>query len=325
MTNVWAISTAALDPIMQDTNFFSFMQQIEGTPHNTIHCAVGQTMCSTASARDPLFWMHHCMIDYCWAKWNTELDMNNTNDGTWVSHVNSHFVDADGNPAEQTGGVTTIEPLLSYRYESSAIGSSPAEAELTTKSAFQKVEQRVRAGANVRFEVKHRVRLAEKTAVSIAKPFSKETKLAPQDFAAIVNSDTARERIFASIEFAAVPPQSDFSVRVFVNLPNASSSTPTEDPHFAGSFAFFGTHSLAATATAPAVGGGHNHQPKFLVNLTNAIQRLRSSGQLNEGTPISLQLVPVPFAGKFEKEDTQLELNGIEIITTPVIINLPSQ
>jgi len=325
MTNVWAISTAALDPIMQDTNFFSFMQQIEGTPHNTIHCAVGQTMCSTASARDPLFWMHHCMIDYCWAKWNTELDMNNTNDGTWVSHVNSHFVDADGNPAEQTGGVTTIEPLLSYRYESSAIGSSPAEAELTTKSAFQRVEQRVRAGANVRFEVKHRVRIAEKTAVSIAKPFSKETKLAPQDFAAIVNSDTARERIFASIEFAAVPPQSDFSVRVFVNLPNASSSTPTEDPHFAGSFAFFGTHSLAATATAPAVGGGHNHQPKFLVNLTNAIQRLRSSGQLNEGTPISLQLVPVPFAGKFEKEDTQLELNGIEIITTPVIINLPSQ
>ena len=29
-----------------------------------------------------------------------------------------------------------------------------------------------------------------------------------------------------------------------MNLPNASSSTPTEDPHFAGSFAFFGTHSL---------------------------------------------------------------------------------
>jgi hypothetical protein len=61
------------------------------------------------------------------------------------------------------------------------------------------------------------------------------------------------------------------------------------------------------------------------VNLTNTIQRLRSSGQLNEGTPISLQLVPTPFAGKFEREDTQLELNGIEIITTPVIINPPPQ
>ena len=324
MTNVWEVSNAALNPIMQDTNFFTFMHQIEGTPHNTVHCAVGQTMCSTASARDPLFWMHHCMIDYCWAKWNIELNNNNTNDGVWISHANSHFVDADGNPQEQNGGVTTIEPLLSYRYESSAIGSSPATAELTTKSAFQKVEQRVRAGANIRFEVKQRVRLADKTAVSIAKPFSKETRLAPQDFAAIVNSDTARDRIFASIAFAAVPPQSDFSVRVFVNLPSASSSTSTEDPHFAGSFAFFGTHTAGPTPPA-AVGGGHNHQPTFLVNLTNTIQRLRSSGQLNEGTPISLQLVPVPFAGKFEHEDTQLELNGIEIITTPVIINPPSQ
>jgi len=263
------------------------------------------------------------MIDYCWAKWNIELNNNNTNDGVWISHANSHFVDADGNPQEQNGGITTIEPLLSYRYESSAIGNSPATAELTTKSAFQKVEQRVRAGANIRFEVKQRVRLADKTAVSIAKPFSKETRLAPQDFAAIVNSDTARERIFANIAFAAVPPQSDFSVRVFVNLPSASSSTSTEDPHFAGSFAFFGTHGAGAAPQAAV--GGHQHQPTFLVNLTNTIQRLRSSGQLNEGTPISLQLVPVPFAGKFEHEETQLELNGIEIITTPVIINPPPQ
>lgn len=320
MTNLWAISDAALDPMMQDTNFFTFRQQIEGTPHNSIHCAVGLTMCSTASALDPLFWTHHCMIDYCWAKWNIELNMNNTNDATWTNHVNSHFVDADGNPAEQTAIVTTIEPLLSYRYESSAIGHSPAAAELTTKSDFQKVEQRIRAGANIRFEVKQRVRLADKAAVSIARPFSKETKLSPQDFAAVINSDTARDRVFASIEFARVPPQSDFAVRVFVNLPNASSGTSTEDPHFAGSFAFFGTHAEGAAAA-----GGHQHQPKFLVNLTNTIQRLRSSGQLNEGTPISLQLVPAPFAGKFEREDTQLELNGIEIITTPVIINPPPQ
>ncbi len=41
------------------------------------------------------------------------------------------------------------------------------------------------------------------------------------------------------------------------------------------------------------------------------------------GSPLSLQLVATPFAGKFEKEDTQLVLNGIEIIVTPVIINPP--
>src|SRR6185369_6150568 len=104
-------------------------------------------------------------------------------------------------------------------------------------------------GADIRFDIKQRVRLAEKAAVSIGKPFSRETKLAPQDFAAIVNSDTARDRIFASIDFAQLPAQSDFSVRVFVNLPNATSATSTEDPHFAGSFAFFGTHTGPAAHT----------------------------------------------------------------------------
>ena len=314
MSSVWAVSTAALDPIMGDTNFFTFESSIEGTPHNTVHCAVGQTMCTGGSALDPVFWTHHCMIDYCWAKWNIELGNNNTNDTTWTDHVNSHFVDADGNPQTQTGAITTIEPLLSYRYESSAIGSFAAAAEITTKAAFEKVQARLKAGANIKFDVKKRVRLADKQAVSIGKPFSKETRLAPQDFAAIVNSDTARDRIFASIDFAQLPEHSDFAVRVFVNLPSASASTSTEDPHFAGSFAFFGTH------TGPAA---HPHQPNFLVNLTNTIQKLRSSGELKAETPLSIQLVPAPFHGKLEKEDTQLELNGIEIITTPVIINPP--
>jgi hypothetical protein len=31
--------------------------------------------------------------------------------------------------------------------------------------------------------------------------------------------------------------------------------------------------------------------------------------------------VAVPFGGKFEREDTQLVLNKIELIITPVIVN----
>jgi tyrosinase len=317
MSGVSAVSTADLDPIMADTNFFTFRQQIEGTPHNTVHGVVGLTMGTGGSALDPIFWTHHCMVDYCWAKWNIELGNNNTNDPTWVNHVNSHFVDTDGNPATATAESTTLMPLLSYQYESSAIGSSPAAAAIQTKVEFQKVEKRLREGANIRFEIKHRIRLADRAAVSIAKPLSKETRLAPQDFARIINSNTAQERVFTSIEFAQLPPSSDFSVRVFMNLPNANSSTPIEDPHYAGSFAFFGTEAPNAT--------GGEHQLKFLVNLTNTIQRLKRNQELKDGSPISLQLVPVPFAGKFEREDTQLVLNAIEIIITPVIINPPPQ
>ncbi len=313
MSGVNAVSTAELDPIMADTNFFTFGQQIEGTPHNLVHGAVGGIMGTGGSASDPVFWTHHCMVDYCWAKWNIDLGNDNTNDPAWVNHVNSHFVDADGNPATATAGITTIMPLLSYQYEGSAIGSNPAARAIKD---FKKLEARLKAGANIRFEVKQRIRLADRAAVSIAKPMTRETRLSPADFSSIINADASKDRVFVSIDFARLPASSDFSVRVFINMPNANSGTPTSDPHYAGSFGFFGT-------TEPPDRTGHKHQPQFLVNITNTLQQLRRSGDLKDGTPISVQMVPVAFDGQFEKADTELQLEKIEIITTPVIVNPP--
>ena len=255
------------------------------------------------------------MVDYCWYKWNVDLGNDNTNDPAWINTDEIQFVDADGNPATVTAGITTIMPLLSYQYESSAIGSSPAIAAIKTKKEYQALEARIRAGANIKFEVKQRISIAEKAAVSIARPFSKETRLSTSDFAGILNSDVATERIFASIEYAHLPATSDFAVRVFINLPNANSATSIDDPHYAGSFAFFGTEQPGAADQ------GHQHQqPKFLVNITDTLQRLKRNQELRDGSPISVQLVAVPFGGKFEKEDTELPLDKIEIIVTPVVI-----
>jgi tyrosinase len=286
-----------------------------------VHSIIGATMGTGGSALDPLFWAHHCMVDYCWYKWNIDLGNNNTNDPTWVNHVNSHFVDANGNPATATAGITTLMPLISYQYESSAIGSAAAAVALDTRAAYQKVEKRIREGANIRFDIKQRVHLADRVVVSIAKPLSVETQLSPEGFSQIIGSDSARERIFASIEYAQLPATSDFSVRVFVNLPTADSRTSNEDPHYAGSFAFFGTEAPDAAAAA----GQHRHQPRFLVNLTETIQRLKRAQELRQGTLVSLQLVPTPFAGKFEREDTELVLNAIDIIITPVLVSSSSR
>jgi hypothetical protein len=105
---------------------------------------------------------------------------------------------------------------------------------------------------------------------------------------------------------------------VFLDLPSANRTTSTDDPHFAGSFAFFGT---PEPSTRAATGADHKTHPEFLVNITNTLQNLKRNQELREGAPISVQLVAVPFAGKFEREDTQLSLERIDIITTPVIIN----
>jgi tyrosinase len=320
MTGSWAVTTAALDPILADTNFFTFRPQIEGTPHNTVHGYIGGTMGTGGSALDPVFWTHHCMVDYCWAKWNIELGNNNTNDPTWVSTVNSHFVDADGNPATVTAGLTTIMPLISYQYESSAVGSSPAVAAIKTKGDYQKLEKRIREGANIRFDIKERFRIMERAAISIAKPVSIQTRLTASNFANIINTDSAKERVFLNVGFAQLPASSDFAVRVFINLPNANSSTPTSDPHFAGSFAFFGTPEPSAAGSSP---GGHNQHPDFLVNITNTLRTLKRNQVLADTSPLSVEVVSVPFAGKFERPDTTLMLEKIDVITTPVIVNSP--
>lgn len=321
MAGVGAVSTPTLDLILGDGNFFTFRQQLEGTPHNTVHSYIGGTMGGYASALDPLFWTHHCMVDYCWYKWNADLGHNTTNDPTWVGHVNSHFVDADKNPASDTAGVTTLMPLLSYQYESSAIGSSPASASIRAKAEYQRLEKRIREGANVRFDITQRVHLADRVVASIGKPLSIESRLEPDTFARIINVDSARDAIFATIGYAQLPASSDFSVRVFVNFPAATAGTPDTDPHYAGSFAFFGTE--AATAAMRA--GERHHQPAFLVNLTGTIRRLKERGELRAGAALSLQLVPTPFGGKFERDETELTLTSLEIIVTPVIVTAPRQ
>ncbi len=307
--------TSTLDPIFGDHNFFTFRQQLEGAPHNQTHTYIGGTFGGYGSASDPLFWTHHCMVDYCWYKWNIDLHNENTNDPNWISHSNSHFVDANGNPASATAGITTLMPLLAYQYEPSAIGSAAATAAMRTKAEYQFVEKRIKAGANIHFDIKQRIRLAERTETRIARPLAVESKLSPEALGQIINSDAARERVFASIASAQLPATSDFAVRVFVNLPAATAGTSTEDPHYAGSFGFFGTEPPGAAHS----GAEHWHQPQFLVDLTATMQRLKRNQELKGGSPLTLQLVPAPFGGKFEREDTQLVLNAIDILITPVI------
>lgn len=309
-----AFADSTMDSIFPDTNFFTFSSQIEGTPHNTAHGVVGADMGTGGSAVDPIFWAHHCMVDYCWAKWNLELDNDNTNDATWTGTSWDHFVNGNGDPVSVTAGLTTLMPLLSYRYESSAIGSAAATPEWSV-SELRAIEKRVREGADVRFDIKKRIPIAERASLSMARPFSSKMRVSAADFSALIESDTARERIFASIDYASLPPTNDFFVRVFINLPTANAGTPTDDAHYAGSFAFFGTQ-------AGHAGHDGSHHPKtdFLVNVTDTLQTLRRRGELRADAPLSVQLVAVPIAERLASPEAELMLERIDLIITPVHI-----
>ncbi len=309
-----AFTNSTLNPIFADSNFFTFGSQIEGTPHNTTHVVVGGDMVTGGSPLDPVFWAHHCMVDYCWAKWNIELDNDNTNNSAWIDTSWNHFVDGKGEPTTVSAGITTLMPLLSYRYESSAVGRFAAAADLSVRSAadLKKLEKRLKEGADVRFDVRKRVSVVKGTKLSIAKPFSVQTRVTAVEFGALLDADRRQERVFISINYAQLPPTNDFFVRVFINLPGANGQTPTDDIHYAGSFAFFGTHDSRH--------GDHHPKTGFLVNVTETLQTLKGTGQLRVGEQLSVQLVAVPATKVFIRPDTELTLEQIDFIVSPVTV-----
>lgn len=317
-----AVSTPTLDVIFQDANFFTFSPQIEGTPHNTVHTWIGGTLAQGNSPLDALFWNHHCMVDYCWYKWNVELGRQNPNDQTWLGKSNGQFVDADSNGATSTAAATILMPLLAYRYESSAIGSSPAQKAIKSAAEFHRIEARLKAGAPIRFVVSGRTRVAERADLSGGKPAMLRSNVRVQNFARILESSQIPERVFLSVQNAQVPRPEDFFVRVFVNLPQANAQTPTDDPHFAGSFAFFGNPAAEHHGAPSAAEAEH---PRFLVDLTHTLRNLRQRGGLAVDAPVTVQLVPTPIDGQRPLENVELVLSGVDIITTPVVVTEADQ
>lgn len=57
-----------MDAGVSPPDFMAFSNAVEA-PHNTVHIVVGGTMATSVSPADPLFWLHHGMIDKLWADW----------------------------------------------------------------------------------------------------------------------------------------------------------------------------------------------------------------------------------------------------------------
>lgn len=62
---------ADINIVNSNTSFAAFQSALERPPHNSVHNAVGGTMATSASPADPLFWLHHAMVDKIWADWQS--------------------------------------------------------------------------------------------------------------------------------------------------------------------------------------------------------------------------------------------------------------
>jgi tyrosinase len=249
----------------------------ESGPHNYIHGFVGGTMGNFMSPLDPIFWLHHNMIERCWVDWNLVRYHDNTNDPAWTGRTFTEFCDEEGNPTTVAVAELLLLPLLAYQYDQ-PIGAPPPSA----APAGDPVE-RVQAGAPVELIVRERFPAAGAVETTLDQPAQVPVPV-PLDRIELVAGGGAR--CLLTLDGVTLGHTEDFHVHVFVNEPAPQPDRPATQPTFAGTFAFF-----AHTAEHP----GHAGHPdvttaRYVLDLTEVLRRLPPTAD----PQVTLLLVPFP-------------------------------
>src|SRR6185503_15484581 len=196
------------------------------------------------------------------------------------------------NPVPIQVATTLLMPILSYQFEPCA-----PNAVATTKDKAT-LEKFLREGAPHRLEFAKRFELRQSLQLSVGKAAAARLKIEPDALRTVLDTN-ARQKAVVTIDEVQAPAKQDVFVRVFINKPDASAATPIEDPHYAGSFAFFccqepARHEGAATpAASPTPAAATNQKLRYLVDATQTVRKLSQAGSLSANVDISLVVVPV--------------------------------
>jgi len=242
---------------------------LEGQPHDNVHDNIGGFMGDFLSPVDPIFFMHHSNIDRLWDVWTRKqqgLHLPTLPTGAdlaaWSKEPFLFFVDAAGKPVAQNkaGDYATIG-RFDYDYQ-------PGSGEAVLSRAA--TAQSSRGAQSFTAAVESAALVVSKRATSLVKM--------PSDVVSQAGTEGGAA-LFARVTIQ--PPADTRNVRfdVLVGAPEGTDVKP-EDPHFAGSLVFFGSHHHF---TGPV---------SFDVPLSPALRGLRAASQLKPEAPLKIQLVP---------------------------------
>jgi tyrosinase len=265
-------------------------------------------MATFSSPLDPVFWCHHNFIDCLWAHWNIDRGNPNIADGDWgLFNLTGMFVDGDGSPVEISCGATALMPYWDYDFEPTAMGDSVPVARRARRSrAFAKALER---GGNIRHRVLAAAPVATNLVLETGKSVTRSLRLPEPMLDSLAATNERAARILIRVFDITPPARNDSFVLVFVNQPDATRRTSVDDPHFAGSFAFF---------TDPEA----HHAPHLLnyyVDITDTVARLRAGGMLSLSDPVTISLLATPFETGV-REPVRIAIGGLEVVTTPAAI-----
>jgi hypothetical protein len=208
-------------------------------------------------------------------------------------------------------------PILSYQFEPCA-----PNAVATTKDKAT-LEKFLREGAPHKLDFTRRFELRQSLDLSVGKAAAARLKVEPEALRRVLDTN-GREKAVVTIDEVQVPPKQDVFVRVFINKPDANAATPIEDPHYAGSFAFFCCQEQPhdptgppkpPTTPSPVTGAPSPSQQKlrYLVDATATVRKLSQAGSLPPDVDISLVVVPVEEQRRIETQT--VTLGRVELAT----------
>jgi hypothetical protein len=92
--------------------------QLEQTPHNDVHVAIGGLMGDPATAGlDPIFWLHHANIDRLWNEWARDPNHTPPSQGGWQNQEYTFFDENGASQSKQSKDVLSTLNQLNYRYD----------------------------------------------------------------------------------------------------------------------------------------------------------------------------------------------------------------
>lgn len=305
------VAHTVLEPIMQETNFELFASgkvvgqrtrgisgALEQTPHNNVHTSFPPSgdMYQFISPRDPIFWCHHAMLDYCWVDWQFSRGNSNTSDPDWANMTFTEFFDENRNPAKVSVAITPLFAIFDYQYEPSQIGATIDHIQaIKTKADAEKLKAVVQRGAPSKIPVLQRFSLSKSVQVNVGTSALGRI-VVPRTTVQAATQVGSGQRALVTLQNVDPPSAADFFVRVFVNAPETvSDKTPITDPHYAGSFGFF-----LMGGAMPMGGAG------YIVDVTNALRRVGASDALD------VQLVAVPYPNR-EVRARGFVVGGLEL------------
>jgi tyrosinase len=263
---------------------------LESSPHDHVHTTINGDMGGFLSPLDPIFWLHHCNIDRIWDRWNRNGNANTT-DTSWLNMTfTNHFVNTAGNPYTTKVSNNLNITALGYKYPTTLRLPPRYLALAINLSLIPPVEKIVPGPLRIRQPVTAAVKLNAQQIQRVDRV--RALKLAP-----LVNvapgavpappPARATSRVIAFIRDVEPPKSGNADVRVFVNAANVTAQTPTSDPHYAGSFTFFGAGDHGAHPGH--VGGTHS----YMIDLTPTLIALKDQPK----DRIDVQLIAVPIPG----------------------------